>query len=159
MAIPDCGDFVCILQYIDLYYYGPEVGHIVICVSIHISWHGSVEEYHFVVASQNHLSDSNQLREQCRYATCSLFWPWAIHVLNKRLWNTYHLWSHLQSGSTNVPLPGTNQLYQSLYDHYMTSIQIYIFHLNLCFNSVLASPKQLTHPMSLIPINIDHDLK
>ena len=60
------------LQYIDLYYYGPEVGHVIICMSIHLSWHGSVEEYHFV-ASQRHLSDGNQLREQCRCATCSLF--------------------------------------------------------------------------------------
>ena len=32
--------------------------------------------------------DANQLREQCRYATCTSFWPWPLHDCRSRSRNT-----------------------------------------------------------------------
>ena len=36
--------------------------------------------------------DTNQLREQCRCATCTSFWPWALHDCKSRSRNTSILW-------------------------------------------------------------------
>ena len=36
--------------------------------------------------------DTNQLREQCRCATCTSFWPWPLHDCRSRSWNTSILW-------------------------------------------------------------------
>ena len=36
--------------------------------------------------------DTNQLREQCRCATCTSFWPWPLHDCRSRSQNTLILW-------------------------------------------------------------------
>ena len=36
--------------------------------------------------------DTNQLREQCRCAMYTSFWPWPLHDCRSRLWNTLILW-------------------------------------------------------------------
>ena len=36
--------------------------------------------------------DTNQLREQCRCATCTSFWPWPLHGCRSRSQNTSILW-------------------------------------------------------------------
>ena len=36
--------------------------------------------------------DTNQLREQCRCATCTSFWPWPLHGCRSRSRNTSILW-------------------------------------------------------------------
>ena len=36
--------------------------------------------------------DTNQLREQCRCATCTSFWPWPLHDCRSRSRNTLILW-------------------------------------------------------------------
>ena len=36
--------------------------------------------------------DTNQLREQCRCATCTSFWPWPLHDCRWRSRNTSILW-------------------------------------------------------------------
>ena len=36
--------------------------------------------------------DTNQLREQCRCATCTSFWPWPLHDCRSRSQNTSILW-------------------------------------------------------------------
>ena len=36
--------------------------------------------------------DTNQLREQCRCATCTSFWPWPLHDCRSRSRNTSILW-------------------------------------------------------------------
>ena len=46
---------------------------------------------------RNYLTDSsngdtNQLREQCRCATCTSFWPWPLHDGRSRSPNTSILW-------------------------------------------------------------------
>ena len=42
--------------------------------------------------------DTNQLREQCRCATCTAFWPWPLHDCRSRSRNTSILWIIFANG-------------------------------------------------------------